>query len=76
MRKEEALHGAIEHNDLHMLIRLDCGDDLVELRDLLWSEDVQRRDIECHAPVRWQAPLKPDLLCRGCCFRTVHGVDS
>jgi hypothetical protein len=76
MRKEEALDGAIEHNDLHMLIRFDCGDDLVELRDLLWSEDVQRRDIECHAPVRWQAPLKPDLLCRGCCFRTVHGVDS
>jgi hypothetical protein len=49
--EKEAIDGAIEHNDLHVLIRLDRCDDLVKLRDLLWSEDVQRRDIKRHTPV-------------------------
>src|SRR5262245_13759653 len=66
MREKEAIDGTIEHNDLHMLIRLDRGDDLVELRDRLRSEDVQRRNIERHAPVRRQAPLKSDLLRHEC----------
>src|ERR1700678_1908967 len=51
VREKEAIDSTIEHNDLHMLIRLDRGDDFVELRDLLWPEDVQRRDIKSHAPI-------------------------
>jgi hypothetical protein len=29
VREKEAIDGTIEHNDLHMLIRLDRGDDVV-----------------------------------------------
>jgi hypothetical protein len=30
----QAFDGAVEHNDLHLLIPLDRGDDVVELRNL------------------------------------------
>src|SRR5262245_21196504 len=44
------------------------------LRDRLRSEDVQRRNIERHAPVRRQAPLKSDLLRRECSLGVVHSL--
>src|SRR5262249_10817900 len=65
VRQEEALDGAVEHNNLQLLIGLEPSDDLIQLRNGLWAEDVERRMIECHSPVCWQMPFETDLLGRG-----------
>src|SRR6266852_4728709 len=65
VHEEETFDGAIKDNDLHMLIGFERHDDLVELRDRFGSENIKRWMIERNPPIRWQAPLKPDLLGRG-----------
>src|SRR5262249_12400353 len=74
MRQEKTLDGAVEHDNLHMLIGFETCDDLIQLRNRLRAEDVERRMIEGHAPVRWEALLKADLTNRRCLFELVHGV--
>ena len=65
VRQEEAFDGAIEDDDLHVLIGFERHDDLVKLWDRLGSENIERWVIERNSPIRWQAPFQPDLLCRG-----------
>src|SRR6266851_6238165 len=72
VRKEEAFDDAIEDNDLHMLIGLERHDDLLELRDRFGSENIKRRMIERNSPIRWQAPIEPDLLDRGWFFEAIQ----
>jgi len=72
MREEEAFDCAIEDDDLDMLIGLDRGDDLVELRDRFGSENVERRMIKRNSPIRWQAPFEAYLLGRGRFFEAIH----
>src|SRR6266404_298777 len=73
VREEEAFDGAIEDNDLHMLIGFERHDDLVELRDRFGSENIERWMIERNSPIRWRAPFEPDLLGRGRFFEAIHG---
>jgi len=75
VREEEAFDGAIEDNDLHMLIGFERHDDLVELRDRFGSENIERRMIERNSPIRWQAPFEPDLLGRGRFFEAIQHQD-
>jgi hypothetical protein len=70
MCEEEALDGAIEDNDPHMLVGLERDDDLVELRDRFGSENIERWMIECNSPIRRQAPFETDLFGRA--VRLVH----
>src|SRR5258707_11753529 len=73
VREEETFDGAIEDNDLHMLIGFERHDDLVELRDRFGSENIERWMIERNSPIRWRAPFEPDLLGRGRFFEAIHG---
>jgi hypothetical protein len=73
VREEEAFDGAIEDNDLHMLIGFERHDDLVELRDRFGSENIERWMIERNSPIRRQAPLKSDLSGRGRFLEAIHG---
>ena len=69
VRQEEAVDGAVEDDDLDVLVGLERRDDLVELRNRFRAEDVQGRMIERHAPIGWRAPLEPDLLIGHACLR-------
>jgi hypothetical protein len=72
VRQKEALDGAVEHDDLDLLVGLQRGDDLIKLRNRLRAEDIDRRDIKCDAPIRRQASFKPDLTNGRTFFQTVH----
>src|SRR4051812_16203988 len=49
--EEEAGNRAVEHDDLELLVILDCGDNSVELRDCCRPEDIEWRVVERNAPV-------------------------
>ena len=63
MRQEEALDGAVEDDDLYLLVGFERGDDLIQLRNVFRTKDIQRRMIKCHAPVRWRPSLETNLSC-------------
>jgi hypothetical protein len=64
VRQEEARHRALEHDDLDLGVGLDLGDDAVQLRNGLGTENVERRVIQRDAPVFRREALEPDLLLR------------
>src|SRR5882672_8393260 len=72
VREEEAFDGAIEDNDLHMLVGFEARDDLIELRDRFGSENIERWMIERNSPISRQAPLESDLFGCGRLFEAVH----
>jgi hypothetical protein len=51
VRQEEAVDGAVEDDDLQVLVLLHEGNHLVQLRDGLGSEDVEGRMVEGHPQV-------------------------
>ena len=61
MRQKEPLDGAIENDHLYLLVGFESRDDLIQLRNRLWTEDIQRRDIKRDAPVIWRASRETDL---------------
>ena len=44
-----------------MLIGFESGDNLIQLGNLLWAEDVQRREVKRNSPVGWRASFETDL---------------
>ena len=60
--QEESVDGAVEDHDLDVVVLLQRRDDLVELRDGLRAEDVERRMVERHPPVRRRPPGEKDLV--------------
>jgi hypothetical protein len=54
--QEEAIDGTVKRDNLNLFVSLERGDALVELRDRWRAEDVERRVIEGHAPVRGRSP--------------------
>src|SRR6516162_3606593 len=52
VRQEESIDGTVKHDNLDLLIRLERRDDLVELGNRFRAEDVERRVIKRHTPVR------------------------
>jgi hypothetical protein len=61
VRQKEALDGTVENNNLYMLISFECGDNLIQLRNGLRSEDIQGRVIKRNSPVGWRTSFKTDL---------------
>src|SRR3954454_16037130 len=61
MVQEEALDGAVEHDDPDMLIRFDGRHDVPEFTDELRTHHIERRIIECDSPVRGRQTSEVDL---------------
>ncbi|MGY4378357.1 hypothetical protein ACVWZ3_005996 [Bradyrhizobium sp. i1.3.6] len=72
MRDEEAFDGAVEYDHLHVRIGLNRGDDVVEQRKVLWTEDVHRRHVEGDTPVCRQAALQANVLGGEDLYGAVH----
>ena len=51
MSQKEPLHGAVKDDHFDFLVRLKGGDDLIELRNGIRTEDVERRMIDRDSPV-------------------------
>ena len=61
MRHKEALDGAVEYDNLYVLISFECRDDLVQLRNGLGPKDIQGRMVKRHSPVEWRTSFEADL---------------
>src|SRR6266851_7447111 len=72
VREEEAFNGAIEDNDLHMLVGFEGRDDLIELRNRFGSENIERWMIERNSPISRQAPFESNLFGCGRLFEVIH----
>jgi hypothetical protein len=51
VRQEETLDGAVEDNDLYIIVGFECRDDLVQLWNGLGAKDIQGRVVKRNAPV-------------------------
>jgi hypothetical protein len=51
VRQEETLDGAVEDDDLYIIVGFECRDDLVQLRNGLGANDIQGRVVKRNAPV-------------------------
>jgi hypothetical protein len=61
VRQKEPIDGAIENDHLYLLVGFESRDNLIQLRDRFWAEDIQWRDIKRDAPVAWRASRETDL---------------
>src|SRR5262249_41890067 len=61
VRQKEPLDGAIENDHLYLLVGFESSDNLIQLRDRLWAEDIQWRDIKRDAPVAWRTSREMPL---------------
>src|SRR5258705_2106560 len=64
MSQKEAFDGAVKDNYLEVLVRFDRRDDLIELRNGVWTENVERRMVNGYSPIVGRAPRKMYLLPR------------
>src|SRR5260221_2146391 len=48
-----------------MLISFESGDNLIQLWNVLWAEDVQRRDVKRDSPGGWRGSFGTDLWSTG-----------
>ena len=62
MSDEEAVDGAIEHDDLDPIVGLERGDDLIQLRNALRAEDVEGWMVEGDAPVERRPSFETDAF--------------
>src|SRR6266481_5762160 len=67
MSQKESLDGAVKDNYFDGLVRFDRRDDLIELRNGVRTENIERRMINGYPPIVGRAPRKMYLL-RSCCF--------
>src|SRR5215469_10557660 len=51
MNQKEPCNSTVKNDHLNPLVGLDCRDDLVYLWKHLWTEDVERRVVNCDAPI-------------------------
>ena len=72
MGEKEAVDGTVKYDHLHLLVVLDRRDDLVQLGQFLRAEDVDRRKVKCHPPVRRQMSFNTYLSGGKRSFGTVH----
>src|SRR5258705_4041087 len=62
MSQKEAFDGAVKDNYLEVLVRFDRRDDLIELRNCVRTENIERRMVNGYAPIVGRAPRKMYLL--------------
>jgi hypothetical protein len=69
VRNEEALDGAVEHDDLDPIVALERGDDLIQLRNAFRAEDVEGWVVEGNTPIERRASFETDAFR---CFWPAH----
>src|SRR6266850_6500248 len=62
MSQKESFDGAVKDNYFDGLVRFDRRDDLIELRNGVRSENIERRMINGYSPIVGRAPRKMYLL--------------
>src|SRR5215831_1984110 len=62
MSQKETLNSAVKNHDFNVLVILECRDDLIQLRNGLRTENVERRVVECDSPIGWRTLSEPYLL--------------
>jgi hypothetical protein len=51
MSKEESFDGTVEDDDFDFLVGFERGDNLIQLRNALGTENVERWMVQRHSPV-------------------------
>src|SRR4051812_34654151 len=51
MNQKESFNSTVKNHDLNTLVSFDCRNHLVHLRKHFWTEDVERRVVECDSPI-------------------------
>src|SRR5262249_15830052 len=59
MSQKEPLNSAVKNHDFNVLVILECRDDLIQLRNGLRTENVERRVVECDSPIGWRTLSEP-----------------
>src|SRR6266403_4303890 len=62
MSHKKSFDGAVEDNYFDVLVRFDRSDDLIELRNGVRTENIERRMINGYSPIVGRAPRKMYLL--------------
>src|SRR5258707_14958918 len=62
MSQKESFDGAVKDNYFDVLVRFDRRDDLVELRNGVRTENIERRMVNGYSPIVGRAPRKMYLL--------------
>src|SRR5882762_1459655 len=62
MSQKESFDGAVKDNYFDGLVRFDRRDDLIELRNSVRTENIERRMVNGYSPIVGRAPRKMYLL--------------
>src|ERR1700694_5009287 len=62
MSQKESFDGAVKDNYFDVLVRFDRRDDLIELWNGVWTENIERRMVNGYSPIVGRAPRKMYLL--------------
>src|SRR5258707_15757666 len=62
MSHKESFDGAVKDNHFDVHVRFDRRDDLIELRNGIWTENIERRMVNGYSPIVGRAPRKMYLL--------------
>src|SRR5712671_3174571 len=62
MSQKESFDGAVKDNYFDGLVRFDRRDDLIELRNGVRTENIERRMVNGYSPIVGRAPRKMYLL--------------
>ncbi len=65
--KKESVDRAVKNHDFDAFIRFDQGNDFFQLRNVGWTENVQRRKIKRDLPIFRRYPLQTNFSCNRCC---------
>src|SRR5262245_38161193 len=76
MGQEHTFDGAVKDHHFDLLVSLDCRDDLVQLRNGLGTEDIERWVVERDSPVRRRAKRETYLRATRGQALIVHGSPS
>jgi hypothetical protein len=66
---KKAIDGAVENDNLYIVVGFQRRDDLVQLRDGLGPKDIQGRMVERHSPIKPRPPFETDLFV---IFHAIH----
>ena len=70
MSQKKTFDSAVKDHHLDLVVGFECRDDLVQLRNGVWTEDIERRVVKCYPPVRRRAARKTHLC--GACWNVVR----
>jgi hypothetical protein len=66
MSQKETFNGTVKNHHFDMLVRFECRDDLVQLRNGFRTENVERRVVKRDSPICGRATSQTYLRCFCC----------